>query len=72
VLYWRATQEASFPFQPRPSFLHDLTAAGSYEASLNACYDQFKANREINANCGLKWNQSGISYYSECLKHLKP
>ena len=35
-----------------------------YEASLNTCYDQYKANREINANGGLSWNQS--------LKHLKP
>ena len=41
------------------------------EASLNTCYDRYKANREINANGGLSWNQSGRGYYSECLKRLK-
>ena len=43
-----------------------------YEAYLHTCYDQFKANRVINANGGLKWNQNGVGYYSECLKRLKP
>ncbi|WGJ14387.1 hypothetical protein QEV83_17370 [Methylocapsa sp. D3K7] len=43
-----------------------------YEAALNTCYDQFKANRETNANGGLKWNQNGTGYYSECLKRLNP
>ena len=42
------------------------------EAYLNTCYDQFKANREINANGGMKWSQNGGGYYSECLKRLKP
>jgi len=42
------------------------------EAYLNTCYDQFKANREINANGGLKWSQNGGGYYSECLKRLQP
>jgi hypothetical protein len=45
---------------------------GPYEAALNTCYDQFKANRETNANGGLKWSQNGIGYYSECLKRLNP
>jgi hypothetical protein len=42
------------------------------EASLNTCYDQYKANREINANGGLSWNQNGGGYYGECLKRLRP
>jgi hypothetical protein len=42
------------------------------EAYLNTCYDQFKANREINANGGMKWSQNGGGYYSECLKRLQP
>lgn len=42
------------------------------DAYLNTCYDQFKANREINANGGLKWSQNGGGYYSECLKRLQP
>jgi len=42
------------------------------EAYLNTCYDQFKANREINANGGRKWSQNGGGYYSECLKRLQP
>jgi hypothetical protein len=45
---------------------------GPYEAALNTCYDQFKANRETNANGGLKWSQNGAGYYSECLKRLNP
>jgi hypothetical protein len=45
---------------------------GPYEAALNTCYDQFKANRETNANGGLKWSQNGVGYYSECLKRLNP
>ncbi|HXW72378.1 MAG TPA: hypothetical protein VEK34_13195 [Methylocella sp.] len=56
-----------------PSAISPLHAnEGAYEASLNTCYDQFKQNRETNANGGLKWSSSsGRSYYSECLEHLK-
>jgi hypothetical protein len=43
-----------------------------HDAALNTCYDRYKANREINANGGLSWNQSGGGYYRECLKRLKP
>lgn len=59
---------AIFPSSIAPSHAGE----GPYEAALNTCYDQFKANREINANGGLKWNQNGTGYYSECLKRLKP
>ncbi|MGA2124969.1 MAG: hypothetical protein ABSG76_02345 [Xanthobacteraceae bacterium] len=43
-----------------------------YEAYLHTCYDQYKANRDINANGGLSWNQNSGGYYNECLKRLKP
>ena len=59
---------AIFPSSIAPSHAGE----GTYEAALNTCYDQFKANRETNANGGLKWNQNGTGYYSECLKRLNP
>ncbi len=59
---------AIFPSSIAPSHAGE----GTYEAALNTCYDQFKVNREINANGGLKWNQNGTGYYSECLKRLNP
>ena len=60
---------ASVPSAPAPAIFPSAISparAGEepYEASLNTCYDQYKANRESNANGGLSWNQS--------LKHLKP
>ena len=59
---------AIFPSSIAPSHAGE----GTYEATLNTCYDQFKANRETNANGGLKWNQNGTGYHSECLKRLNP
>jgi hypothetical protein len=63
-----APAAAVFPSVIAPSHAGE----GTYEAALNTCYDQFKANRETNANGGLKWNQNGTGYYSECLKRLNP
>lgn len=59
---------AVFPSSIPPSHAEE----GPYEAALNTCYDQFKANRKTNANGGLKWSQNGTGYYSECLKRLHP
>jgi hypothetical protein len=39
---------------------------------MHTCVDQYKANKETNANGGLKWIQKGGGYYSECNKRLKP
>jgi hypothetical protein len=63
-----ATAAAIFPSSISPAHAGEE----SYEASLNTCYDQYNANREINANGGLSWNQNGGGYYGECLKRLKP
>lgn len=54
--------DAIFPYAISPEHAHE----GSYEAVLNTCFDQFKANRETNANGGLKWTQ----YYAECRQRL--
>jgi len=41
------------------------------KARMQTCLEQYKANKENNANGGLKWIQKGGGYYSECNKHLK-
>ena len=70
------TPQVPSRFRPPPSFPPRSQPAhadeGPYEAALKTCYDQFKANRETNANGGLKWSQNGVGYYSECLKRLNP
>src|SRR5580704_7115164 len=42
-----------------------------YKARLKTCSDQYKANKAVNANGGLKWIQKGGGYWSECKKHLQ-
>ena len=37
---------------------------------MKTCLDQYKANKDKNANGGLKWIQKGGGYYSECNKKL--
>jgi len=47
-----------------PSILLDIAVPCGeepQEAYLNTCYDQFKANREINANGGMKWSQKAVA-----------
>ena len=41
------------------------------KARMHTCVDQYNANKEANANGGLKWIQKGGGYYSECTKKLK-
>ncbi len=41
------------------------------KARMHTCVDQYNANKETNANGGLKWIQKGGGYYSECTKKLK-
>ena len=38
---------------------------------MKTCVDQYKANKETNANGGLTWIKKGGGYYSECNKKLK-
>jgi hypothetical protein len=35
------------------------------------CLDQYRANKDNNANGGLRWIQKGGGYYSECNRRLK-
>ncbi|WP_050763929.1 hypothetical protein [Beijerinckia indica] len=41
------------------------------KARMHTCLDQYNANKETNANGGLKWIITGGGYYSECNKRLK-
>ncbi len=41
------------------------------KARMLTCLDQYKANKETNANGGLKWIQKGGGYYSQCNARLK-
>jgi hypothetical protein len=59
---------AVFPSAVDPKYASE--SAG--KARMHTCVDQYKANKETNANGGLKWIQKGGGYYSECNKRLKP
>ena len=59
---------AVFPSAVDPKYANE--SAG--KARMHTCVDQYKANKETNANGGLKWIQKGGGYYSECNKKLKP
>ncbi len=41
------------------------------KARMLTCLDEYKANKETNANGGLKWIQKGGGYYSQCNARLK-
>jgi hypothetical protein len=59
---------AVFPSAVDPKYANE--SAG--KARMHTCVDQYRANKETNANGGLKWIQKGGGYYSECNKRLKP
>jgi hypothetical protein len=59
---------AVFPSAVDPKYANE--SAG--KARMHTCVDQYRANKETNANGGLKWIQKGGGYYSECNKKLKP
>jgi hypothetical protein len=40
-------------------------------ARMHTCVDQYVANKETNANGGMKWVERGGGYYSECNKRFK-
>ena len=58
---------ATFPMTINPKYSQE--SAG--KARMHTCVDQYRANKETNANGGLKWIQKGGGYYSECNKRLK-
>jgi hypothetical protein len=58
---------AVFPFAINPKYAQESPG----KARMHTCVDQYNANKESNANGGLKWIQKGGGYYSECNKKLK-
>ena len=58
---------AVFPSAIDPKYASESPGKGR----MHTCVDQYKANKETNANGGMKWIQKGGGYYSECNKHLK-
>jgi hypothetical protein len=41
------------------------------KARMHTCVDQYNANKEKNANGGMKWIEMGGGYYTECNRRLK-
>jgi hypothetical protein len=63
-----APSTAVFPSAISPTYANEKP----YKARLKTCSDQYKANKAVNANGGLKWIQKGGGgYWSECNKHLQ-
>jgi hypothetical protein len=40
-------------------------------ARMHTCAEQWKTNKTANTTGGMRWNQKGGGYYSECNKRLK-
>jgi hypothetical protein len=40
-------------------------------ARMHTCADQWKVNKDAKTTGGMRWNQKGGGYYSECNKRLK-
>jgi hypothetical protein len=62
-----APSTAVFPSAISPTYANEKP----YKARLKTCSDQYKANKAVNANGGLKWIQKGGGYWRECNKHLQ-
>ena len=62
-----ATGNAVFPTAISPKF--STLSAGKQRQQ--TCLEQYNANKETNANGGLKWIQKGGGYYSQCNARLK-
>lgn len=58
---------AVFPTTVSPKYSRE--SAG--KARMHTCLDQYRANKSVNANGGLKWIQKDGGYYSECNRRLK-
>ncbi|MGP8122987.1 MAG: hypothetical protein ACLP8B_20985 [Xanthobacteraceae bacterium] len=61
------TGNAVFPTAISPKYSSESAGKGRE----HTCLDQYRANKETNANGGLKWIMKGGGYYSECNKRLK-
>ena len=62
-----APSTAVFPSAISPTHANEKP----YKARLKTCSDQYKSNKAVNANGGLKWIQKGGGYWSECNKRLQ-
>lgn len=58
---------AVFPTAVSPKYASETPG----KQRLHTCVDQYRANKESNANGGLKWIMKGGGYWSECDKRLK-
>jgi hypothetical protein len=58
---------AIFPIAVDPKYSKETAG----KARMHTCDDQYKANKALNANGGMKWTEKGGGYYSECNKRLK-
>ena len=56
-----STGNAVFPSAVSPKYAQE--SAG--KARMHTCLDQYKTNKDSNANGGLKWIQKGGGYYSQ-------
>jgi len=62
-----AVGNAVFPTAVSPKY--STLSAGKQRQK--TCLDQYNANKDTNANGGLKWIQKGGGYYSQCNARLK-
>ncbi len=58
---------AVYPQKIDPKYASETPGKGR----MHTCLDQYNANKETNANGGMKWIAKGGGYYSECNKALK-
>jgi hypothetical protein len=56
-----------FPTGIAPQYAHEPPA----KARLHTCLEQYKANKEADANGGLRWIEPGGGYFSACNNRLK-
>jgi hypothetical protein len=57
-----------FPSAVDPKYAKE----GAERGRMLTCADQYKANKDSNANGGMKWiGKGGSGYYGECIKRLK-
>jgi hypothetical protein len=59
--------DAVFPSAIDPKYAKDFSDKGR----MRTCADQFKVNKNSNANGGMKWIDKGGGYYAECNRRLK-
>ena len=62
-----ASTKAVFPKAVAPKYAKESPG----KARMETCLDQYKINKDKDANGGLKWIMKGGGYYSECTKKLK-